>query len=596
MTELIFSIKDIFNDKSLAGCLKQYDSSFYHIPAYQRGYKWSSERDGAVTVLLNDLKKAYLTAKEGKKKEYFLQYITLKKISLAEGKGLEVIDGQQRLTTLSVILSSLAIFLDEENISANKLHYAIRENFFDDHIYKKSGFNSLVQKSWHQTITENKELNKQDIFYLFKAAEKCNSFFGKELKNELLDFYNYLLNEVKLIVNSIEPHIESEAVFKNLNSNKVPLTEAELIKALIITSLGRNRTNEKITNFHEILEIRSKIGRVWDEISSWVHRPEIKSFYFNNKKDAMHELLKLTAASLEEQNKLKIKAGEFPLFNAFLDFGNIDVVFKELLEIKNTLDDWFTDPLFYNLIGFHRFAKKSGNNNRNYLVSLLSHTSKTSLLAKLEDDKEGLLKQIKIEELNYEESPENIHHILLALNVFIEGWQKDFRFNFYAFEQENWSLEHIFPQTPEGKKNILSIENKLAIKEILESNLTPEIEMVLDLDERDQAQKEIYYKALKAEASLNSIGNMCLMTGGDNASNGNKFFPEKRNNILNLIQKGSFVPKHTFDVFSKMFEDADTARMNVWSKRDMESHSNHIKNVLKLKLKESKKDQQHESR
>lgn len=591
MTELIFSIKDIFNSESQTGCLKQYDSSFFHIPAYQRGYKWSSERDGAVTVLLNDLKKAYLISKKGKKKEYFLQYITLKKISLPEGKGLEVIDGQQRLTTLSVILSALALFLDKNNISENKLHYAIRENFFNDHIYKKTALNSLVQKSWHQTITVNSELNKQDIYYLFKAAEKCNTFFNQELKNELQDFHNYLLNEVKLIVNSIESHIESEAVFKNLNSNKVPLTEAELVKALIITSLGRNRESEKITNFHQILEIRSQIGRLWDEISNWVHRPEIKSFYFNDKKDTMHELLKLTAASLEKTKNLKKTVGEFPLFNAFLDFGNQDLVFKELLRIKNKLDDWFNDPAFYNLIGFHRFAKKSGNNNLNYLVNLLSHTSKRSLLQKLEKDKENLLKQIKVEELNYEESGDNIHHILLALNVFIEGWNKDYRFNFYTFVQENWSLEHIFPQTPEGKKNILSTEGKLAIMEILDNNLTPEIEMILELEERDQAQKDIYYKALKAEASLNSIGNMCLMTGGDNASNGNKFFPEKRINILNLIQKGSFVPKHTFDVFSKMFEGADTDRMNVWSNKDMEKHSSHIKNVLRLKLKETKQDQ-----
>ena len=224
-------------------------------------------------------------------------------------------------------------------------------------------------------------------------------------------------------------------------------------------------------------------------------------------------------------------------------------------------------------------------------MNILSGTSKNLLLHKLEKDKENLLKQIKIEDLNYEESSDNIHHILLALNVFIEGWKKDFRFNFYAFEQENWSLEHIFPQTPEGKKNILSTENKIAIKEILEGNLSAEIEKILDLEERDQAQKEIYYKALKAEASLNSIGNMCLMTGGDNASNGNKFFPEKRNNILNLIQKGSFVPKHTFDVFSKMFDGADTAGMNVWSKQDMEKHSSHIKNVLRLKLKETNQDQ-----
>ncbi|MCZ4319170.1 DUF262 domain-containing protein [Aequorivita viscosa] len=578
MKELIFSIEDIFNNHNQNGCLTQYECDLYHIPAYQRGFKWASTKNGAVSILLNDLWNAFLGFENQDKKEYYLQYITVKKIIVENKKCLEVIDGQQRLTTLSILLAVLAIKLDKENISIHKLDYAIRDNFFNDYVYQDQALGQMLNTTW-EDISKNEELNKQDLFYMFDALQKCDSFFKS--KKQLESFYNYLISNVKIIVNSVENHIESETVFKNLNSNKVPLTEAELIKGLLITKIGRQHSS----NFKEVTEIRSNVGKHWDELATWANKEEIKSFYFNNKQDAMQELLKLIAFCLENDKITISKSAnpkDFPLFNFLLEHNNYIYTFNKLKAIKNTLDDWYHNTEIYNLLGYSRFAKNSGKNNLDFLKELLKQETKSETIFFLKKEKESLLKDLDLSGLTYSETPDSLHHILLALNVFIEGQDK-IRFNFYEFEQQKWSLEHIFPQTPEGKKNVLKEEHKDAIKNILGDELSEEVENVLALDKRTDEEKQIYYKALQEHAALNGIGNMCLLSGSDNASNGNKFFNEKRDNILKRIQIGSFVPKHTFDVFSKMFANANTEQMNLWSIKDIEAHNQHIKSTLGLK-------------
>jgi uncharacterized protein with ParB-like and HNH nuclease domain len=578
MKELIYSIEDIFNSHNQNGCLQQYESDLYHIPAYQRGYKWASTKNGAVTILLNDLWNAFLGFEDQEKKEYYLQYITVKKVRVEHRNCLEVIDGQQRLTTLSILLAVLSIKLEQVNISKNKLDYAIRDNFFNDYVYQPQVLNDLLSSTWND-ISQNKELNKQDLFYIYAALQKCDSFFIN--KPKLDAFYNYLISHVKIIVNSVENHIESETVFKNLNSNKVPLTEAELIKGLLITKIGRQHSN----SFKEVMEIRSNVGKYWDELSSWANKGVIKSFYFNNTKDAIQELLKLTAISLEKGDILIDKLGsvkDFPLFNFLLEHNNYIETFNKLKAIKNTLDDWYHNTEIYNFLGYLRFAKNSGHNNLEFLKELLGKETKSETISFLKEKKDLLLNDLDLSDLTYGDTPDSLHRVLLALNVFIEGQDK-IRFNFYEFEQQKWSLEHIFPQTPEGKKNVLKPRDIDAIKNILGDSISEEVEYVLTLETRTDEQKQIYYKALQDHYALNGIGNMCLLSGSDNSSNGNKFFNEKRSNMLERIQIGSFVPKHTFDVFSKMFLGANIAQMNLWSIEDIDAHQQHIKNTLDLK-------------
>ena len=579
MKELIFNIEDIFNNQTQNGCLSQYESSFYHIPAYQRGYKWASNHNGAVTILLNDLWKAFNSFIKKEKSEYYLQYITVKKIILNNENCLEVIDGQQRLTTLSILLSVLSLKLEIQNIAENKLDYAIRNNFFEQHIYPKEKLKIIIESNWEDLIKNKTLENNQDVFYMTNAAIKINTFFSDE---KLDEFYDFVINQVKIIVNSVDEHIHSETVFKNLNSNKVPLTESELIKGLLITKVGRIKTNQQQKHFKEIIEIRMNIGRQWDEINHWANIPEIKSYYFNNKQDAMHELLALTVAFHDDSidvNDLNNHSKDFPLFNYYLEQTDCTILYNKLLAIKNTLEDWYNTTEIYNLLGYCRFAKKSGKNNLIFLKDCLKTLNKTELKEKkLNVIKSDFIKNINFNEISYEETPEKIHQILLHLSVFIKG-QENTRFDFYHFKEEKWTLEHIFPQTPEGKNKILNESDKEAIKQIL-GTVSNEVANVLELDERTEEQKNVYYKALKEHHALNSIGNMCLLTGGDNASNGNNFFNEKRLNILTLIQRGSFVPKHTFDVFSKMFPKANTEQMNNWTQKDFSAHLEYIKNSI----------------
>ena len=61
--------------------IKEYfENGNFIIPNYQRGYKWASTENGAVTILLNDLWKAFESYQNQERTEYYLQYITVKKI------------------------------------------------------------------------------------------------------------------------------------------------------------------------------------------------------------------------------------------------------------------------------------------------------------------------------------------------------------------------------------------------------------------------------------------------------------------------------------------------------------------------------------
>lgn len=581
MKELIFNIGNIFDAGSQECCLVQYDCKMYHIPAYQRGYKWGSDADGAVSILLNDLWDAYEN-KSKTTREYYLQYITVKK-NLIEVNScpitcLEVIDGQQRLTTLSILLSVLSSKLGEDNISDSKLHYAIRENFFTKYIYDQDGLSWLFKTSWDE-ISQDKDLDKQDLFYIASAAKKIHTFF-KAKESELKGFYRYLLSQVKIIVNSVEQHIESETVFKNLNSNKVALTEPELIKGLLITKIGRSQNSHRQPSFAEITERRVSLARHWDEISHWATRPDIEAYFFNGKY-GMGELLQLVAKVFGRELRISYSSdtNKFPIFNAFNRYENINKIYQILRETQAVLNDWFENDEVYNLMGYCRFARKSGNNTLNFLADGLGKDKdelKKWLNAKRLDLLPDAGAQLYFDE---KDDKDKIHAVLLALSVFPEGTTA--RFNFYELIERKWSLEHIFPQSPEGGKAVLNATQKAAVKEMLGKHLTQKISKLLDKPTRDAEQKQQYYEALQELSELNSMGNICLLSSGDNSSNGCMFFDEKRANVLKLIQKGSFVPKHTFDVFSKMIPGLSSSDLSVWSDNDITSHTTFIQNAIK---------------
>lgn len=577
MAELIFSIRNIFSTEGDEDCLIQYGAEKYYIPAYQRGYKWSSDDNGAVKKLLDDLWERYQASKNNLNKEYYLQYITIKKAK--DSNYLEVIDGQQRLTTLSIFISVFASRLNVGNISAGRLEYEIRSNFFDSHIYPSNKLTQLLKKEWDRNyglvINEDEKYNFQDIYYIFSAAKKINDFLNRRPSELIIEFYSYVLNNVKVIVNAVESHVESEKVFSNLNSNKVPLTETELIKGLLLTCLSRGVDgNDRKRHFHEILEMRTALGRQWDEISRWCNQSKIKSFYFQNK-DGMESFLRLVALSFEKEgNKINRKENtkHYPLFDFFHRNSDVRQVLQRIDDYYLVLNDWYNNDTIYNLLGYCRFAKGGEFNTLSFLHECMSNT-KSGLIRHLKDKRRYLLPN-DVEDLFYGNDRDNdIHRVLLALSVFNEG--QTIRFSFYEFIKYRWSLEHIFPQSPEGKKN-LTPDEKDEILKLMGHPIAQEILDVLELDSRTPEQKELYYEALRTAGDLNSIGNMCLLTMENNSSNGCGLFKEKRINILRLIRESSFVPKHTFEVFSKVLFDESVDGLTMWTKSNIENHRKYI--------------------
>ncbi|MCW8966587.1 MAG: DUF262 domain-containing protein, partial [Candidatus Pacearchaeota archaeon] len=425
MRELIFNIADVFNDRTAEGCLTQYEATHYHIPAYQRGYKWGVGPGQAVTVLLNDLWSAF----RSNESEYYLQYITVKRQKTERGDSwLEVIDGQQRLTTLSILISVLhALTIDEHhpipNIAKDKLDYAVRGPFFSEHIYDYQSLNLMLDASWGDFIELDRDrFDRQDIFYIHAAAQEIHQFFVAK-QDQIFDFYQYLCRKIKLIINSVERHIQSETVFRNLNSNKVPLTQTELAKGLLLTKAGRERVMNAENHFREVLEVRIALGKEWESIQKWARQPEICSFFFEGKSDGMSDLLALTAQRHDKAQYAKFRReqkGEF-LFDYLSQTKNIDEVFKLLIYTQQRLNGWFQNNELYHLIGFCRFCYGSKNNNPNFLLDCLEKTTYSELKAFLNIQKNSLIfgrNETVIHELSYEEDKSRLHAILLALSIF----------------------------------------------------------------------------------------------------------------------------------------------------------------------------------
>lgn len=600
MAELVFNIYNIFNVDNNDGCLEQHSASRYHIPAYQRGYKWASLHEtDPVCMLMKDLLEAFVMSKKNPDKEYYLQYITVKRP--VDFVHLEVIDGQQRLTTLSILLSVLSRRIGITNIAVNKLDYAIRENFFVKHIYPKYALGNLIATEWNKQtgirLDENdgdtlinKEYNNQDIFYISGAAKAMDRFLVENLlETELPAFYNFLINNVFVIVNSVEPYVSSEQVFNNLNSNKVPLTEPELIKALILTKAAREKDSKHHNrHFKEILEFRASMGRIWDEIARWINDESVKSFFFDES-DGMKSMLRLVAMKMGYDPVKVDKGSHHPLFNFFHKQSEINALFEKLKRNYLTLKGWYENDAKHNLLGFAFYAK--GSKYKKQRAKLLNE-----LLDFDQDQFEDRLIEIRTELIEVDWSKllydatspnEEIHRILLAVNVFNTDASKVNRFDFRAFKDHGWSLEHVFSQKPEGKNKVLSQDDKACIIDILGESVTEKLQKILIKTTRTEAEKEIYYEALQKHNLINSIGNMSLLTGEDNSSNSNGQFDTKRTNILELVRRGKFVPKLTFEVFSKIILPTPGNLRN-WSRTNIEEHADHIKNTIK-KLKSQSK-------
>lgn len=585
MNEFIINIKKTFDNK-------------YYIGPYQRSYKWSSlTRYGQVPQMLYDI---YSAMCQDPGKEYYLQYITIKWDSMKE--WYEVIDGQQRLTTLSLIIYLLyAEDHNFENIAKDKVEYSRHDN--------SNLFDRVVELANNESTEESDNaIPNQDTYYLVKAA-RCIKRFLTLCKNDnkLEAFEKYLKEKVMLITNEESSFVSAEEVFMNLNDNRVPLTSSYLIKGLLLTLAARH-DDKREYNYKEIIDQRVIMGRQWDEISSWISKKEVAHYFFKQDDGGLDNFLNLVLKGIESKNEAGEKAsvdevlkkfldtlekvpkqndvGELELFNKFNDVVKTPAdAIKTLKLIKHyyrRLRGIYENNKLYNLMGYALFCESVDGYKRFDLSNVfnvsdvqLEQNLKHIILTAIPD-----LSNDDIRELcNYSSSNYRLQNLLLSFCVFPDGEDDKYRFDFVAYNREHWSFEHISPQNPKNTVRIDKVAQSNVIEKIKNSSIkeNKKKELIEKIRNDESIESESVSLLYDPDIDLDNMGNMALLSGRANSSLKNNPYIAKRSILFNMRNKGQFIPRHTIDIFNKVYHNESDPQFNFdltkWDQRDVEAHS-----------------------
>lgn len=244
-------LSDIFCDKYI-----------FNIPSYQRPYAWTADQ---ALELIDDLETACEASKEDNS-SYFLGSIVLKK--RPDDPNADVIDGQQRLTTITILLSVLRDITTDTEFSSSIHRFICQKgdpvlktkdafrltlrsrdaDFFCDTIQKQNSTSRLpdfkTQRDSRQRIIENASIFRSRIEKL-TPDEQCA-------------LVQFIANQCYLVVVSTADEEAAFRIFSVLNSRGLSLTAADLLKAEIISALPEE-LHEKYTKKWE--DIEDKLGR-----------------------------------------------------------------------------------------------------------------------------------------------------------------------------------------------------------------------------------------------------------------------------------------------------------------------------------------------
>ncbi|EAK9946327.1 DUF262 domain-containing protein [Campylobacter lari] len=560
------------------------------IPSYQRGYRWDEIQ---VRDLLEDIWN--FCEKEDDKKDsfYCLQPIIVKKYEQDE-KKYKLVDGQQRLTTIYMILSHFKLYMDDSRYESFKIEYETREDSKD--------FLKNIQERYK---TNEKESNI-DFYYMSKAYEYIEKWFS-ENNNRRQEFFRILTSQnniaknVRIIWHEIEDNEDEREVFSRINSGKIPLTNAELIKALFLNS---NNFKKEEVDLRQI-----EISKEWDEMEYALQNNEFWRFltsdedypariellfktYYKIKKDEKYEdsyvIYRFFADKLKGDNKLKV----------------LDEIWLEVKKIFLTFKYWYENHKLYHLIGYLNVLENKESEKS--LVSLYKESSKKSkedfvLFIEEQISKRVNVKNIsEIKEMSYEDNKNEIKKILLLFNI-ATYLESDIRFSFDKFISEKWSLEHINPQSGFTIKN--KDDRKRWIKEIIDilkllqddnsnEQTTSLLKKLIDninenIDDKKFADITNDVFEYFSPEDKHSIANLTLLSLDTNSKLSNHIFAIKRNKLKEDEKNGKFIPLCTKNVFMKYYSEKfdDIKNIYFWTSSDQDSYLKAIEEKINVFIK-----------
>lgn len=544
----------------------------FFVPSYQRGYRWGETE---VIRLLDDI---YAT--EGKS-NYCLQPVVVRK----NGDKFELIDGQQRLTTLYLIYRYMNEasfgFIDEPRFS---LAYGTRE--------KSAEFLKSIDIS-------RKEENI-DFWFISSAYECIQNWFEKrDRKSTLTNINKYFDEIVKVIWYEVDESEDAISLFTRLNIGKIPLTSSELVKAMFLSrSQGTDIDKEK----------QEEISLQWDNMEKELHNDALWYFLTNKTSFRYQTRLDLVLDLISQKPEIsREKYYTFFKFDEMRLTQSLDDIWRRIQQTFLLLKDWFENHELYHKIGY---LIASGTLSLGEIFALSQNKTKDNFRTSLDDFiRQSIAISGNYSELTYEKQldQKKISTLLLLFNVESvrrngesTQWFPFDKFKFNKGGKMTWSLEHIHAQQSEGLRTQEMWKEWLRLHipsvqafgddytELLAQMQAAMNNEKLDRAEFDKLQQQVVeLLSVKGNAEyLHSISNMALLSSNDNATLNNSTFDVKRNVIIEMDKSGQYIPFCTRMVFLKYYTPSAENQLHFWGQADRRAYIQAMNDVLKEYLAE----------
>ena len=529
----------------------------YYIPSYQRGYRWTTKQ---VTQLLDDLLE--FERKKGKEKGEFYCLQPIVVVPLQGGQRpqqwqdgeepvYEVIDGQQRLTTILLILQ----YMKDKQLPLNQLY----ELSYQTRIGSSDFLNNIRSKS------EEEAERNSDYWHIYHAYRAIDDWFtNKQQEIELiyqLLISNDELNNVRIIWYELGQSEDKIDVFSRLNIGKIPLTNAELIKALF---LRRDNFADNLASLEQV-----QIASEWDSIENKLQNSSFWTFVSgcnSNYTNHIELIFELIAGS--KQSKLT----SFEYYTEVLNALEVSVskIWLEIKQVFLRLEEWYDNHELYHYIGY---LTSTGSSIRE-IYQLSVNKSKAQFVQALKKKIKDSFKNATLDDLEYE--PNNlktIRKVLLLFNIetILSSSKAYTRFPFDLYLLDQWDVEHIRSRTEYSNKlyqesvlreSVSYFESKYELNEQEQELLSEIKDLLLRMGDKkgdayQQDFNELFAKIQKHFGEdkdlqkVNSLGNLTLLDSKTNRSYGNSPFVLKRQRIVQNDKKGVFTPIATKNIFLK---------------------------------------------
>jgi hypothetical protein len=522
------------------------------VPDYQRGYRWGFEE---VTRLLDDIAES-----EG---NYYLQPIVVKQL---DGTW-ELVDGQQRLTTLFLIYAYIRTHMPRTQAKYS-LSYDTRKQ----------------SAAFLEQPNEEQSKSNIDFYFIFQAWRCICQWFETKSDSDLaaLNFYKALAERVYLIWYESPHSLDSRTLFTRLNVGRIPLTNAELVKALLLSKIER----------------REEVAAQWDSIERDLRTPEVWAFATgSSRQEATHISLLLDTLAVQLKGSANHPFHTFESLRECMLADSAKVVWDHVVDLHSLVLGWYGDHNLFHKIGY---LVSTGSPLAGFIAPALAmaRSDFEALLDQRIQQRLGL-SRTDLVDLDYEHSPEKCTTVLQLMNVETVRRRGDesHRYSFAVYASKAWSLEHIHAQSAEQLDEIkqwvawLQLHRD-ALLALPETNIHERDDLIQRIDLELPTITKEKFRRLEDEIipmfttpgsdgyDVHGITNLALLASTDNSALSNSCFEVKRRDILRRDSSGSYIPPATRNVFLKYYTESKGQQIHFWGPHDRDGYLTALLNTV----------------